>query len=130
MNDYLKCASKTTFISQNVFNKNLAAIHEIKAFSVLNKPIYVGFTVLKLSKWFTYDFHYNYIKKKFDAEFLFTDTDSLIYEIKSKNINKDFFINSLLFDFSNFSKNSEFYDNQNEMVIRKFKDESGVKSIK
>lgn len=77
-----------------------------------------------------YDFHHNFIKKRFDAEFLFTDTDSLIYEIKSKNIKKDFFINSLLFDFSNFSKDSEFYDNQNEMVIRKFKDESGVKSIK
>ena len=55
---------------------------------MLNKPVYVGFTVLELSKWLKYDFHYNYIKKKFGAELLFTDTESLTCEIKSKNVYK------------------------------------------
>ena len=55
---------------------------------MLNKLIYVGFTVLKFSKWLMYDFHYNFINKNFSAELLFTDTDSLTYEIKSENVYK------------------------------------------
>ena len=55
---------------------------------ILNKPIYVGFTVLNLRKWLMYDFHYNFIKKNFSAKLLFTDTDSLTYEIKSENVYK------------------------------------------
>ena len=53
---------------------------------ILNKPFYFGFTLLDLSKWKMYDFHYNFIKKNFDAELLFTDTDGLVYEIKSKSV--------------------------------------------
>ena len=48
--DYLKYVSKPTFISQKSFSKNFAAIYEIKPVLVLNKPIYVGFTVCELSK--------------------------------------------------------------------------------
>ena len=67
----------------NFFGKDYAAIHEIKLVLILKKPTYVGFPVLHLSKWKMYDFNYNFIKKNFDAELLFTDTDSLTYEIKS-----------------------------------------------
>ena len=58
---------------------------------VLYKPIYVGFTILELSKYLIYDFHYNVIKKKFDADLQFTDTNSLTYEIKSKDVFEEFF---------------------------------------
>ena len=51
-----------------MFCKDYAAVHEIKPVLMLNKPIYVGFTVLELSKWLTYNFHYNVIKKNFNAE--------------------------------------------------------------
>ena len=57
---------------------------------MLNKPSYIGFTVLDLSKWKMYDFHYNFIKKSFNAELLFTDTDSLTYEVKWKNVYEEF----------------------------------------
>ena len=50
---------------------------------MLNKPIYDGFTVLELSKWMMYYFHYNFIKKNFNTKLLFPDTDSLTYKIKS-----------------------------------------------
>ena len=88
--DFLKYTRKPTYVAHKLFNENFAAIHEVKQVLVLNKPIYVGFTVLDLSKWLMYDFHYNFIKKNFNAKLLFTDTDSLTYEIKSKNVYKDF----------------------------------------
>ena len=80
--DFLKYTSRPTHITHKIFDKNYAAIHEIKPVLILNKPIYVGFTVLELSKWLMYDFHYSFIKKHFDAKLLFTDTDSLTYKIK------------------------------------------------
>ena len=55
-----------------------------------------------------YDFRYNFIKKRFDAELLFTETDSLTYEIKSENVYDEFFKWKSLFDFSNYPKDSSF----------------------
>ena len=72
-----------------------------------------------------YDFYYNFMKKHFDAKLLFTDTDSLAYEIKSENFYEDFFKWKDLFDFSNYSKDSKFYDIANKKVIGKMKDEYG-----
>ena len=68
-----------------------------------------------------YDFHYNFIKKHFDAELLFTDTDSLTYEIKSEDVYEEFFKHKLLFDLSNYPKDSKFFDPVNEKVIGKMK---------
>ena len=110
---FLKYTSRPTYVTHKLFNKNFAAIHEIKQVLVLNKPIYVGFTVLDLSKWLMYDFHYNFIKKNFNPKLLFTDTDSLTYEIKSENIYEEFYKWKDLFDFSNYSKDSKFFDNTN-----------------
>ena len=56
----LKYTSRPTYVTHKLFHKHFAAIHEIKPVLILNKPIYVGFTVLDLSKWLMYDFHYNY----------------------------------------------------------------------
>ena len=92
---------------------------------MLNKPIYVGFTVLDLGKWLMYYFQYNFVKKNFSAELLFTDTDRLTYEIKSENVHKEFFKWKDLFDFSNYSNDSTFYDDTNKKVIAKMKDEYG-----
>ena len=100
--DFLKYTSKPTYVTHKLFNKNFAAIHEIKPILTLNKPIYVGFTVLDLSKWLMYDFYYSFIKKDFSAEFLFTDTDSLTYEIKSENVYKEFYKWKDLFDVRNY----------------------------
>ena len=123
--DFLKYTSKPTYITHKGFVKNYAAIPEIKPVLMLSKPIYVGFTVLDLNKWRMYDFQYNFIKKKFDAELLFTDTDSLTYEIKSENVYEKFFKCKDLSDFSNYSKDSKLFDKTNKKVIGKMKDEFG-----
>ena len=54
---YVKCISKPTFASQTIFGKNFVAIHEIKAVLTLDKPIYLGFSILDLSKLLMYEFH-------------------------------------------------------------------------
>ena len=66
-----------------------------------------------------YDFHYNLVKKNFDAESLFTDTDSLTYEIKSENVYENFFRWKNMFDFSNFPKDSNFFDGTNKKFLEK-----------
>ena len=107
----------------NILDKDCAAIHEIKPVLILKKPIYIGCTVLDLSKWKMYDYHYNFVKKNFDAELLFTDTDSLTYEIKSKTVYVEFYKWTDLFDFSNYSKDSKFFNETKKKVIGKMKDE-------
>ena len=123
--DFLKYTSRPTYITHKIFGENYASVHEIKPELILNNSIYVGFTVLELSKWLMYDFHYNFIKKNFNAELLFTDTEGLAYEIKSENIYKEFFKQKDLFDFSNYSEDSEYFDKTNKRAIGKTKDEFG-----
>ena len=119
--DFLKYTSIPTYVTHKLFNKDYAAIHEIKPVLVLNKPTYVAFAVLDLSKWMMY----NFIKKNFNAELLFTDTDSLTYEIKSENVYEEFFKWKDLLDFSNYSKDSKIFDDTNKKVIGEMKDEYG-----
>ena len=125
--DFLKYISKPTHITHKIFGKNYAAIHEIKPVLTLKKSIYVGFTVLELRKLLMYDFHYNFVKNHFDAELLFTDTGSLAYEIKSENVYEEFFKHKQFFDFSNYPKESKFFDETNKKVIGKMKDKFGGK---
>ena len=91
-NYFLKYTSKPTYITHKMVGKDFAAIHEIKPVLILSKSIYVRFTVLDMSKWKIYDFHYNFIKKNFVAELLFkTDSHiSHIYEVKSENVYEKF----------------------------------------
>ena len=114
-----------------IYNEDLASF-EINPSSVtLNKPRAVGLTVLELSKLLMYDFHYNYFLKKFEnVKVLLSDTDSFCYYIKTK---KDFYkiIKEDLdwFDFSNYNKGHENYNNDNHLVPGKMKDEMGGKII-
>jgi len=73
--EHIKLASKPTYVSSKIFNKNLVAVHNIKEALTLNRPAYVGMCILDFSKTLMYDFHHNYVKQKCKSK-LFTDTDS------------------------------------------------------
>ena len=122
----LKLASKPSYVSSKIFNENLVAVHKIKETLTMNRPAFVGACILDLSKTFMYDFHYNYIKYKYGdkAKLLFTDTDSLTYEIETPDAYADFIQNKDIFDNSDYNKKSPFYFDHNKKVIGKFKDEA------
>ena len=73
--DFIKYTSRPTCVNWKVFENNLATIHE---------RIYVGFTVLEISKWEMYNFHYNFMIRKFNTRLLFTDTDSICFDLREK----------------------------------------------
>ena len=97
------------------------SVHYVKEKLVLDKPIYVGFSILDISKTLMYGFHYKYIKPKYDvnAKLLFTDTDSLCYEIIPDDVYKVFYNDKDLFDLSDLK--GEFNHNTNKKVIGKLK---------
>lgn len=83
---FMKYSSKASFNRGYEINDNLWIV-ENKGESVLvNKPLYIGSIITDIAKYKMFDFHYNYMLKEFGAEnidLLFTDTDSLVYEIRT-----------------------------------------------
>ena len=86
------------------FDNYLVRIRKNKLTLTLNKPAYTGIFILKFSKVLMYEFHYDYIKNKYgnNSRLSFTDTDSLMYEIKAEDIYEDFSNDKKVFDFSDF----------------------------
>ena len=86
--DYLKWTFKPSYMSHKIFDNDLVAIRKNKVTLTLNKPTYIGMCILELSKVVMYEFHYNYIKNKYgnNSRLLFTDIDSLMYEIKTVDV--------------------------------------------
>ena len=130
-NHFLRQTAKPTFVSCKIFHENLVAVHMKKNFLKLDKPSYVGMCILDLSKVLMYDFHYNFIKKKYGdkAKLLFTDTDSLCYHILTDDVYQDLYNHKDMFDNSDYSKSSKFYFDENKKVIGKFKDEAAGNPI-
>ena len=83
-------------------------------------------SILKLSRVLMYEFHYDYIKNKYgsNSTLLLTDTDNLLCEIKTEDVYEDFSNDKEMFDFSNYSTKSKYYDNSNKLVVGKMKGEA------
>ena len=128
----LELFSQTNFKDITIYSNNFAVIQMYKKRIVLNKPKYLGMSILDLSKTLMYDFHYNFIKPKYgeNVRLLFTDTDSLMYEIKTEDFYKDMTpYCKEWFDTSNYPKDHPLYSDLNKKVIGKMKDECGGKKI-
>ena len=106
-------------MSYKIFAIDLVVIRKSKVTVTLNNPAYIGMCFLGLSKVLIYEFHYNYIKNKYcnKSRLLFTDTDNLMYEIKT--VYEDFSNDKQMFDFSNYSTKLKYYDDSNKLVLIK-----------
>ena len=129
-----KLTAKPNFKHLNIFCEDLVAIHMKKTSLTMNKPIYLGMSILDLSKTVMYDFHYKYIKPKYEdkAKLLFTDTDNLMYEIETEDFYKDIIRDvKYKFDTSKYPKNhiSGIPNGCNENVLGMFKDEAAGRCI-
>ena len=129
-----KLTCKPNYQHHTIFCENLTAVHMKKVSLKFNKPVYLGMSILDLSKTLMYDFHYNYIKPKYgdSAKLLFTDTDSLAYEIETEDFYRDISSDvELRFDTSNYPKDhpSGILTGVNKKVIGMFKDEASGKQI-
>ena len=121
----LKLISSPNFKNFKEFSHDLVAVERSKPTILMNRPIYVGFSILELSKYLMYRFHYKFIHKIYGekATLLFTDTDSLTYLIETENIYNDMDRYKDEFDFSDYPTGHFLKSDANKKVLGKFKDE-------
>ena len=116
----LKQAAKPEYSGCKIINENLVVVQMKHRFIKFDKPSYAGMCILDLSKVLMYDFHYNFIKAKYGdlVQLLFTDTDSLFYQIRTDDVYVDLDNYRYLFDNSDYSKSSKFYFDFNKKSNR------------
>ena len=112
-------------MEQKLFDNNLILIHKSKLPLKFSKRGNTGICILELTKELMYEFLYDYIKNKHGnkLKLLFTDTNSLMHEIKTGDVYEDFSSDKEKFYFSNYSAKSKYHDHSNNLVIGKMKDE-------
>lgn len=121
-----KLISKPNFQCRTIFDNNLVAVHMKRTCVTFNKPMIVGMSILDVSKTLMYDFHYSVMKPKYEdcIRLLYTDTDSLIYSIKTEDIYQDMKENISFYDTSDYPENNIFnMPLMNKKVLGKMKDE-------
>ena len=127
-----KLVSEPNYHTMNLISENLSIIEMRKIKVKMNKPIYLGLSILEISKILTYEFWYDYIKPKYsdNVKLCYTDTDSFIINIKKKDFYKDI-ANDVedRFDTSNYEVYGTLPTGKNKKVIGLMKDELGGKVI-
>ena len=125
--EIIKQQSKLTFNGIHISYENCESYTFKQNEVLMEKPIYLGFTVLELSKLLMYETYYDKLQRYFGQENLqlhYMDKDSVVLSVNTKNIIKDLKNLEDIFDFSNLDKNHEIFSNKNKKVIGKFKIET------
>ena len=122
--------SEPNYHTTKYFSEDLLAIKMKKINVKMNKPVYLGFSILELSKTLMYKFWYDYVKPKYEnnAKLCYMDTESFTIHIKIENFYEDI-ANDVRkwFDTSNYSEDDDvpFLRGMNKKLIGLFKDELG-----
>ena len=121
-----KLINRPTFCRSREYGENMVAFQLRQQKVTLNKPRYIGMTILNLSKIVMYDFHYKFILPEYPGtKLLFTDTDSFCYHIPTEdNLYESIKKRYDWIDFSNYSEDHPNHDITNRMIPGKFKDET------
>lgn len=120
-----KLVAKPNFKDTAVFSEHLVAVEMNKTHVVYDKPMFVGFSILDISKTVMYDFYYNFLKRKYQQKvsLLYHDTDSLILEVFTDNFYDDMKQEISRFDTSNYKKTQLHNMPLTKSVVGKMKDE-------
>jgi hypothetical protein len=128
----MKLIAKPNFIDRTIYTENLAAVHMGKTSLLFDKPIFIGMAVLELSKTLMYSFHYDVMVQKYgpNLKLLYTDTDSTIYHIKTKDLYTDMISLHEHLDTSDYPASHPGFFLRNKKVLGKFKDEVNGRIIR
>lgn len=117
--------ARPNFKTCTTFSEDFVAIHMGRTRAHYNKPLYLGFSILELSKTVLYNFYYDVIKRNYkdNASLLYTDTDSLIIKIYTENFYEFIKSNPKIFDTSNYKEGNKFGIPVSASVLGNMKDE-------
>jgi len=128
-----KALAKPTCKNFTIINENLVMVQFMPKKIIQNKPMYTGFVVLEPSKVLMYELHYKHIQGQYGVDLamlLFTDTDSICYQIQTEDLHQDMASNLHHYDTSAYPKTHPLYNTANAKVIGKFKDETNSIPVK
>ena len=126
-NKIMKQQSKVTFNGNHKSYENYDSYTFKLNEMLMDKPIYLGFSVLDFSRLLMYETYYDKLQPYFGQENLkvhYMDCDSFVLSIETQNIINDLKNLEDLFDFSNLNENHELFSNKNKKLVGKFKVET------
>ena len=128
---YEKCVNNPTFKNRFIINENLVGVEKTKAKLKLDKPIFLGMTILDISKLHMYQFYYDVLKKKYNEniKLVYTDTDSYVIQTMTDDVYKDFKELHQYMDFSDYPPEHPCHDKTNKKKLGYFKDECNGQTI-